>query len=226
MFARYNGALGAVRSTRTALLILVLLTSLAAGCVDEPRPRSYMEFMEDSIAREGSLARCNRDREATAQDAECMNSRRAASTIAARADEALRSQRDAESEVQRAAARERSARVQQAAQQAEAVAEAQAEAEYEAQWADSQEIVLAEQVTATPVSDQVAYNSLGSTLVTAPELDVAEPPTVSLEFIELPESATPALPFVELPSIARRLELPPEPLLEEISIPSIAIYRE
>jgi hypothetical protein len=188
-----------------------------------------MEFMEDSLAREGTLARCNRDRDATASDAECMNARRAASTIAARADEALRDQRDAESELLRAAARDRADAAQQARQRAEAVAEAQAEAEYEAQWSESVEIVLADDSLAEPVSDRQTYGSLGSTLgavAAAPEPGYAAASSPSLDFLELPPSATPVMPYVELPASARRLELAPEPQLEEISIPATATYRE
>lgn len=234
MFVRYNSALGAVSPKRTSLLLLVLLSCLSAGCVNEPLPRSYMEFMEDSLAREGTLARCNRDREATSGDAECMNARRAAATIAARADEALRAEREVESEVQRVAASERAARAQQARDQAEAVAEAQAEADYEAQWDQNAEIVLAEGETAVSVPVPEARTSMEPGLGTSPEVP-AEPgfvgpplPGPSLEFVELPESAAPALPYVELPENIRRLEFEPEPelQLEEVSIPSTATYRE
>ena len=68
------------------VLPLVMGSCLIAGCIEEPRPRSYLEFMEDPIAREGTLARCNQDRDATADDPECTNARRAASTAAARAE--------------------------------------------------------------------------------------------------------------------------------------------
>ena len=102
-------------------------------------PRSYMEFMEDAYAREGTLARCNQDREATAADPECVNARRAATSIAARADAELREEREAESEALLVAARERADHQQRALELAEARAEAEAEAEYEAQWSESTE---------------------------------------------------------------------------------------
>jgi len=173
--------------------------------------------MEDSFAREGILARCNQDREETANDAECINARGAASNVAARADEAQREQRDAESEILRAAASDRAARAQTAIVQAAVAARENAEAQYEAQW--TQRI----QVAATEAVSEVTYRSLASTLSAASpaqEVRYAELPRPTLDFIELPASATPILPYVELPATVRRLEVAPKPVLEEISIPA------
>ncbi len=205
MLGRYIAALGAQGSRCRTLLALALMACLLAGCSVEPRPRSYMEFMDDSLAREGALARCNQDREATAEDPECINARRAASTIAARADEALREQREADSDVLRAAVRDRAGYVQTAAERAEAAAQLTAEAEYEAQWRAAQENVDAAQLSLA---------------------EPAEPAEPSLDFIELPASASPALPFVELPDSAQRRELVPEPELEEMSLPDGVEYRD
>ena len=200
MVVRYIAALGAKGSRWGAPLFLVLMASLMAGCSSEPRPRSFIEFMDDSLAREGALARCNQDREATANDAECVNARRAASTIAARADEALREQREADSDALRAAVRNRAGYVQTAAERAEAAAQIAAQAEYEEQWRAAEENVQATQ------------------------LGYTEPPAPSLDFIELPASASPALPYVELPASAQRREPPPE--LEEIELPGGVEYRD
>jgi hypothetical protein len=191
--------------------------------------------MDDSFAREGTLARCNQDREATANDPECVNARRAASNVAARADEALREQRDAESEILRAAASDRAASAQIVSERAAVAARENAEAEYEAQWEEveasaqltepTEPIQLAE---ATAVSE-ATYGSLASTLSIAspaPELRYLEPPRPTLDFIELPASATPVLPYVELPATVRRLELAPKPVLEEITIPASITYLE
>jgi len=231
MIVRYIGAPGAIRSRCAQLLSLALLACLAVGCSNEPRPRSYMEFMEDSLAREGTLARCNRDREATAGDAECMNARRAASSFAARADEALRDQREADSDMLRAAASDRAASAHDAKQRAQADAEAQVEAEYEAQWSETQEVMLADGSVAEPAHDQGIYGSIGSTLdgaMPAPELtpEYEQPSLPTLDFIQLSPSVAPAMPYVKLPESARRLELAPEPQLEEISIPDTATYRQ
>ena len=157
------------------------------------------------------------DREETANDAECINARRAASNVAARADEAQREQRDAESEILRAAASDRAARAQTAIVQAAVAARENAEAQYEAQW--TQRI----QVVATEAVSEVTYRSLVSTLSAASpaqEVRYAELPRPTLDFIELPASATPILPYVELPATVRRLEVAPKPVLEEISIPA------
>jgi hypothetical protein len=201
MVDRHTGAFGAISSTRGTLLLLALLVCLTAGCAQELRPRSYTEFMDDSFAREGTLARCNQDREATANDAECMNARRAASNVAARADDAQREQRDAESEILRAAASDRAASVQTAIVEAAVAARENAEARYEAQWIE---------IAASP----------------AQEVRYAELPRPTLDFIELPASATPVLPYVELPATVRRLELAPKPVLEEITIPASITYLE
>ncbi|MCH6555811.1 MAG: hypothetical protein IH797_04255 [Chloroflexi bacterium] len=90
--------------------------------------------MDDSIAREGTLARCNQDREATAGDAECINARRAASALAARADEELREQREASSDVLRAAVRDREGYAQAAVRRAEASSQVAADADFEMSW--------------------------------------------------------------------------------------------
>src|SRR5687768_9162460 len=66
---------------------LVLLAATAfAACAPEPGPRTTFDFMEDGIAREGVLTRCNQNREATLQDVECANARRAAAAIAIEAE--------------------------------------------------------------------------------------------------------------------------------------------
>ena len=199
MVVRYIAVFGAKGLRRGVLLSLVLVASQLAGCSTEIRPRSYMQFMEDSIAREGTLARCNQDREATASDAECVNARRAASTLAARADEELREQREESSDVLRAAVRDREGYAQAAAQRAEAAAQVTADAEFESQWRVAQENVQA---------------------------DYAEPSAATLDFIELPPSASVALPYVQLPASARRRELVPEPMLGEISLPAGVEYRD
>ena len=84
--------------------------------------------MEDGFAREGVLARCNADREATAGDVECKNARRAAVVVAAeKEDERLRAL-ELESQRKLVAMRDRAARQEQAQQDAAAAAKAAAEA--------------------------------------------------------------------------------------------------
>ncbi len=212
----------AVRGTTLERVwLLALGFCLTAGCVDEPRPRGYLEFMEDSIAREGTLARCNQDRAATAADPECINARRAASSAAARA-EATRAERlEAESDLKREALRDRIAAQQAAAQRAEALAQEAQQAAYDAQWTQRSEYV-------SPPSVPRAETSRPS-----PSPSTWDPPAPlaaerdQLSFIEVPAITSPfakAFAEVELPSIATPRYL--EPRLEELTIPRPFRYPE
>jgi hypothetical protein len=92
--------------------------------------------MEDPIAREGTLARCNRERETTEDDLECANARRAAAAIALREERERREALEAESERRIAALRAEVERERATAREAQALAEANARAAYDAQWRD------------------------------------------------------------------------------------------
>lgn len=166
MVVRYIAALGTDRLRLSAQLTLVLIAGFIAGCSGDSRPPSYLQFMEDSIAREGTLARCNRDRQATLTVPECVNARRAAATIAARADDALREEREAASDILRVAARNRADDAQEARRRAEAAARAAAAAAYEAQW---------EALRASLEAEQLGY------------ADPAAPE--ALPYVDLPDSA-------------------------------------
>jgi hypothetical protein len=113
----------------------VVFGALVAGC-DQPQPRSFNDFMEDAIAREGALARCNQDRDATLNDIECANARRAAAALAVRGERERREQLDRESQRKLLALRERAALQEAAAAQAAAAKRAAEEAAYEARWRD------------------------------------------------------------------------------------------
>ena len=201
------------------LLPLVMGASLMVGCVEEPRPRSYLEFMEDPIAREGTLARCNQDRNATADDPECINARRAASTAAARVEAARAEQLEAASNVKREAFRQRIAAQQAAARQAEEAAQRAEEAAYDAQWTETQ-----------PPRPESGASASVPTPATGPG-DPANVPNweqpatthaEQLSFIEVPSVESPVdkvLGEIELPSIATPRQLEPEPKLEELTIP-------
>lgn len=125
------------RAFRAAGLALGI-AALASACV-KPEPRRFEEFMEDSIAREGTLARCNQMREETMGDIECANARRAAAAIALQAERTRREELERESERKLAALRAEIARRDRAKSEAMAAALAAAEAAYEAQWANSEE---------------------------------------------------------------------------------------
>ena len=112
---------------------LAAAASLIVGCEAE-RPRSYSEYLDDAVAREATLVRCNANREATRLDAECVNARRAAAALAVKEDGDKRERLQEESDRKRAALRQRIA-AQQAAQAAAAeAAQKAADEAYEARW--------------------------------------------------------------------------------------------
>ena len=179
-----------------------------AGCVNEPPPRSFTEFMEDRFAREGTLVRCNADRTATANDPECINARRAAAALAAQDDAAQRERRDAQSEARLLAARQREAAQQEAQRRAEVAAQTEEQLAYESLWEE-------EQTPQPPVREtenrQVAAIAAQTGSVT---------PLPALEPIALPESARPPLTSITLPRGAKPLVFEPSvPTLEEIVVP-------
>jgi hypothetical protein len=95
--------------------------------------------MEDGLAREGTLARCNQDRDGTATDIECENARRAAAAVAVREEQARRAELERESQRKLVALRTRTEQQRQAELQAALEAKAAADALYEAQWRDPSE---------------------------------------------------------------------------------------
>jgi hypothetical protein len=123
---------------RCASYSVVGILCLLAGC-EEPQPISFAEFMDDAIARDGTLARCNENREATAGDIECANARRAAAAIALREERARREALERESEQKLAALREELEFERAAAREAKLLAEAAARAAYDAQWESNSE---------------------------------------------------------------------------------------
>jgi hypothetical protein len=104
-----------------------------AAC-DEPRPRSFTDFMDDRIAREGTIAHCNQNPVATADDIECANARRAAATIALRVERERREELERESERKLEALRNEMAERERIVRES-TLAAARAEREaYEALW--------------------------------------------------------------------------------------------
>lgn len=128
-FSRVPGALGLGASLCLAGLVL-------SGCA-KPPPRTYTDFMEDRIAREGTLARCNQLSEEAEGGIECANARRAAMAIALREEREKRETLERESERKLAALRAQLEERERAAREAAAAAEAAKLAAYEAQWRDT-----------------------------------------------------------------------------------------
>jgi hypothetical protein len=138
-----NGSLRAPRAVPRAIVGAAILTLvLAVGACVKPEPRRFEEFMDDSIAREGTLARCNQNREDTARDIECANARRAAAAIALVKERERRVELERESERKLARLRSEIERRDRAKSQAMAAALAAAEAAYEAQWAADEDGAL------------------------------------------------------------------------------------
>jgi len=115
----------------------LLLAAVVVACAPpQPEPRSVLDFMEDGLARDGALTRCNEDRDATLTDVECANARRAAATLAIELERAGAPGLELESERKLLALRERSERETAVERDATTTARAAAEAAYEAQWRD------------------------------------------------------------------------------------------
>ena len=174
------------------------------ACDKPSKPRSLEFFMEDGLAREGVLARCNQDRDASVNDQECGNARRAAVTLAASGESARTENLERQSERKLTALRDRSARQQQSEQHAEAAAKAAADAAYEAQWRDrnAPSPVPASPAGADPTSDasdrEFHPESL-SQLPARPELKLAAavPPPSDLkpQKVEIQQAAIIPRPF-------------------------------
>ena len=133
--------------------------------------------MEDGLAREGVLARCNQDRQASMDDQECENARRAAAAIGGTGERERAMSNERESSRKLEELRDRAARRQQAEEQAAAAASAAEKEAYEAQWRGKGAAPSANE--AGPISDNVVdeRESL-SQLPARPELKIAaiEPP--------------------------------------------------
>jgi hypothetical protein len=80
------------------------------ACAPQPAPRSVIDFMDDGLAREGVLIRCNESREETVSDLDCVNARRAEAAIALEAERARAPQLEQESEAKLVALRDRDSR--------------------------------------------------------------------------------------------------------------------
>jgi hypothetical protein len=158
-----------IRSGAAAWMGTALAATLLLGACERERPRGFIEYMEDALAREGTLARCNQDREATALDVECANARRAAAAVAARQDSVRRRELEQQSEQKRAALRMRIEAEEAAQRMAELAARAAEEAAYEAQWAAQDGAVGAD-----PAPLAVTLASPDSAIATVP-VDAAPP---------------------------------------------------
>jgi hypothetical protein len=189
---------------------VLVVCAWAAGCEQE-NPRTFNDFMEDALAREGVLARCNRDRTATGADAECEAARRAAAAAAAAVEEEGRAELERESERKMIALRDRLAAEDRAAADAVARAEAERAAAYDAQWRDPNAPRTAGAVSAPSFGAPLATSAsaalasvddpFAAFVPVVPPLEVAavSPPTSDFRIVEpeleLGEVATIPRPF-------------------------------
>jgi hypothetical protein len=116
------------------LKILLFCAALAAGCVEDPPPRSVSEFMDDAPLLEAALLRCSSASSEARYDPECVNAREAVKRIETANEAARRAELEALSQRKREALR----RTQQAAAEARRRAaereRVRREADYEAQF--------------------------------------------------------------------------------------------
>jgi hypothetical protein len=158
-----------IAATRIAGLLAVAVWLVA--CDEPSKPRTFEFFMEDGLAREGVLARCNQDRRASNDDEECANARRAAATLAAEGESERSASREKESARKLNALRDRQDRQQQAAQDAQVAAKVAADAAYEAQWREKNAAGGAEPIS--DADDRTVERESLSQLPARPELKVA-----------------------------------------------------
>lgn len=193
-------------------MVIVLAVLVAACSPPQPEPRSFFVFMEDGIAREGVLARCNVDRDATAADVECTNARRAAAAIALEQERERRVALARESERKLVALRDRAANDALAQERAAAAARAAAESAYEQQWHVPQDPSV-ESATAAPPSAPAFGAPLGPVLPSMSETTLFDvyangggtlrPPSLEPMPAEAPANAMPiAPPDLELEEVA------------------------
>jgi len=100
--------------TTTRLAIICGITSLLAGCAEEPPPRTVGEFLENRILLEATMVRCGQNRNQSKYEAECVNAREAINRIATNEEKERRSDLEAQFERKRKSLR----RTQEAAAEA------------------------------------------------------------------------------------------------------------
>ncbi|HEY5654874.1 MAG TPA: EexN family lipoprotein [Woeseiaceae bacterium] len=121
-------------------IIVIAISSfgLLAGC-EEPRPTPVTKFMEDPIAMEAAIIRCNADRDEMRHDQECLNAREAVRITEAIEERARRQQLEEQSERKLQALRRARDAADAALRRAEAERKRLEEEEYLQQFADPAE---------------------------------------------------------------------------------------
>ena len=107
---------------------------IAAGCAEEPQPRSVSDFLDDEIGLEATLSRCNAQRSLTRNDPECKNAREANKRLATEREAELQRRFEAESQRKREAIRDRNEAIAAARRRAEEAERVRQEELYELQF--------------------------------------------------------------------------------------------
>jgi hypothetical protein len=92
-------------------------TLLVACQGSQPGARTFYDFKEDGVARDGVLSRCDQAPDTSASDPECIAARRAAAAVALEQERARTGGLERQSERKLVAMRDRSARAEQTAEQ-------------------------------------------------------------------------------------------------------------
>jgi len=98
---------------------VMVLAGLVAACQgSQPGARTFYDFKEDSVARDGVLSRCDKAPDTSANDLECIAARRAAAAVALEHERSRTDGLERQSERKLVALRDRSARQEQGEQAA------------------------------------------------------------------------------------------------------------
>lgn len=116
------------------LTLFTCITLLAAGCAEEPQPRSVREFLDNPIILEAAMVRCGQDRAGSRYDEECINARQAVARIQVKEEAERAAALEAASERKRQALRRTQQAAAEARRRAAAAEKARREAEYLAQF--------------------------------------------------------------------------------------------
>lgn len=120
---------------KTILGFFAATSLFLAGCSEKPPARKVTQFLEDRIALEAALTRCNADRAGTRDDEECINAREAAKRVSVIEEQERQRGLEAESQRKLDALRRRNAELEARVRRAEEEARRLEQERYEQQFA-------------------------------------------------------------------------------------------
>lgn len=146
------------------------LACLALAACEEPAPRTFADFMEDRIAMDGTLARCNENRDEAQYDIECANASRAQAALALERERERRAELERESKRKIEQLTREMAERQRIAREAAAEALRQEREAYERRWNGGAE-PAADPAAGEPPGDRLSLITLPDYLRVAPAGD-------------------------------------------------------